>query len=61
VKRLHGKPTAFRLTSVLAGALPADGFAVSITAPNGRLYPADQFNLLLTNKSLNPQGAADDG
>jgi hypothetical protein len=39
----------------------AEGFAVSITAPSAHLYLADQFNLLLTSKRLNPQGVADDG
>jgi hypothetical protein len=37
------------------------GFAVSIAAPSAHLYLADQFNLLLTSKRLNPQGVADDG
>jgi hypothetical protein len=35
---------------ILARKLAADGFAVSITAPSGQLYAADQFNLLLTCK-----------
>ena len=39
----------------------AEGFAVSITAPSAHPYLADQFNLLLTGKRLNPQGLADDG
>jgi hypothetical protein len=39
----------------------ADGFAVSITAPSGHLYLADQFNLLLTSKSLSSPETADDG
>ena len=46
---------------ILARKLVADGFTVSITAPGGRLYLADRFNLLLTSKSLNSQGIADDG
>jgi len=44
---------------ILARKLAADGFAVSIRAPNGHLYSADRFNLLLTNKSLDSQGIAD--
>jgi hypothetical protein len=39
----------------------AEGFAVSITAPGGHLYLADQFSLLLTSKSLSSQAIADDG
>lgn len=37
----------------LARKLAAEGFTVSITAPTGRLYGADKFNLLLTSESLN--------
>jgi hypothetical protein len=36
---------------ILARKLAAEGFAVSITAPTGRLYGADKFNLLLTSES----------
>ncbi len=46
---------------ILARKLVADGFAVSIRAPGGRQYSADQFNLLLTSKGSNPQGMTDDG
>jgi hypothetical protein len=57
--------TDFRSSAIVAVILArkraADGFAVSITAPSGRLYFSDQFNLLLTNKSLHPQEIADDG
>jgi hypothetical protein len=38
---------------ILARKLAAEGFAVSITAPTGRRYGADKFNLLLTGESLN--------
>jgi hypothetical protein len=55
----------FRSTAIvaviLARKLVAEGFAVSITAPSGHLYLADQFNLLLTSKSLDSQAIADDG
>ncbi len=37
----------------LARRLAADGFAVSITAPNGDVYSADRFDLLLAHESLN--------
>ena len=37
---------------ILARKLAAEGFAVSISAPTGDLYPPDKFNLLLTSKSL---------
>jgi hypothetical protein len=37
---------------MLARKLAEDGFAVSITAPTGRLYSADKFSLLLTSESL---------
>jgi len=46
---------------ILARKLSDDGFAVSIRAPGGRVYSADQFNLLLTSKKLNSQGMAGDG
>jgi hypothetical protein len=46
---------------ILARKLTADGFAVSIRAPGGRQYSADQFNLLLTRKDSNPPGSEDDG
>jgi hypothetical protein len=39
----------------LARKLAVDGFAVSITAPNGDVYSADRFDLLLTRESLNSQ------
>jgi hypothetical protein len=45
---------------ILARKLAADGFAVSIGTPTGHRYSANQFNLLLTSKSLNSQGTADD-
>jgi hypothetical protein len=44
---------------ILARKLAADGFAVSITAPDGRLYPADHFNRLLTSESVSSPGPAD--
>jgi hypothetical protein len=44
---------------ILARKLAADGFAVSIRTPTGRLYFADQFNLLLTSKSLDSQPIGD--
>jgi hypothetical protein len=37
----------------LARKLVADGFAVSITAPNGQVYSADRLDLFLTGESLN--------
>jgi len=44
----------FRSTAIvaviLAPKLVAEGFAVSITAPSGHLYLADQFNLLLMSR-----------
>jgi hypothetical protein len=46
---------------ILARKLAADGFAVSIRAPTGDLYSADRFNLLLTSRGLDSQGATDDG
>lgn len=59
------RSTDFRSSAIVAVILARkrveDGFAVSITAPSGRLYSADQFNLLLTSKSLNSQEVADDG
>jgi hypothetical protein len=36
---------------ILARKLAAEGFTVSITAPTGRLYNADKFNVLLTSES----------
>jgi hypothetical protein len=45
---------------ILARKLAADGFAVSIDSPTGHRYSADQFNLLLTSKSVSAQGMADD-
>jgi hypothetical protein len=44
---------------ILARKHAADGFAVSILCPTGALYSADEFNLLLTGKSLSSQGAAE--
>ena len=46
---------------ILARKLAAEGFAVSITAPSGRQYSADQFNLLLTSKNLDSQEMAGEG
>ena len=46
---------------ILARKLTADGFAVSIRAPGGRVYSADQFPFLLTNNSPRPQRMADSG
>jgi hypothetical protein len=46
---------------ILARKLAADGYAVSIKAPTGDEYLADQFNLLLTCKSLDSQEIASDG
>jgi hypothetical protein len=40
----------------LARKLAADGYEVSIRSPTGRLDSADQFNHLLTSKSLNSEG-----
>lgn len=37
---------------ILARKLAEDGFTVSVTAPSGRRYGADKFNLLLTSESL---------
>jgi hypothetical protein len=41
---------------ILARKLAEDGFAASIRAPTGQHYSAGQFNLLLTNKSLDSTG-----
>ena len=46
---------------ILARKLAEDGFAVSIRAPGGRVYSADQFPLLLTSRSSKPQEIADGG
>ena len=46
---------------ILARKLAADGYEVSIRSPTGHLDTADQFNHLLTSKSLNSEGVADDG
>jgi hypothetical protein len=54
-------PSTAIVAVILARKLVADGFAVSITAPSGHLYLADQFNLLLTSKSLSSPETADDG
>lgn len=43
----------------LARKLEADGFAVSIGAPTGRRYTADQFKLLLTSDGSKSTGIAD--
>jgi len=43
---------------ILARKLAEDGYAVSIKAPTGHEYLADQFNLLLTCKSLDSQEIA---
>ena len=57
------RTTDFRSSAInaviLARKLAADGFTVSITTPNGLLYSADRFNLLLINKALDSQGIAD--
>ena len=37
---------------ILARKLAVNGFVVSITAPDGQLFSADQFNHLLTGKGL---------
>jgi hypothetical protein len=37
---------------ILARKLAADGFAVSIETPTGHRYSSDQFNLLLTSKTV---------
>jgi hypothetical protein len=37
---------------ILARKLAVDGFVVSITAPDGQLFSAGQFNQLLTSKGL---------
>ena len=44
---------------ILARKLAAEGFAVSITAPSGARFSADNFNLLLTGKSSNSQQAVE--
>jgi len=59
IKDKH-RTTDFRSSAdvavTLARKLATDGFAVSITAPNGDVYSADRFDLLLTRESLNSQG-----
>ena len=46
----------FRDSAIVAVSLArkhaVNGFAVSITAPDGQLFSADQFNRLLTSKGL---------
>jgi hypothetical protein len=44
---------------IQARKLAADGFTLSITTPNGLLYSADRFNLLLINKALDSRAIAD--
>lgn len=57
------RTTDFRSSAInaviQARKLAADGFTVSITTPNGLLYSADRFNLLLTNKALVSRAIAD--
>ena len=59
IKDKH-RATDFRSSAdvavTLARKLATDGFAVSITAPNGDVYSADRFDLLLSRESLNSQG-----
>jgi hypothetical protein len=46
---------------ILARKLAADGFAVSIRTPTGHRYSADQFKHLLTSKTLDSHGVAEEG
>jgi len=46
------------LAVIQARKLAADGFTVWISAPNGQLYSADRFNLLLTPEGVDSQGIA---
>jgi hypothetical protein len=46
---------------ILARKLSAEGYEVRIRSPSGRLYLADQFNLLLTGENLDSQETASDG
>jgi hypothetical protein len=45
---------------ILARKHAVNGFVVSITAPDGQLFSADQFNRLLTSKGLGSDPAAQD-
>lgn len=45
---------------ILARKLTVNGFVVSITAPDGQLFSADQFNRLLTSKGLGSHTMAHD-
>jgi len=45
---------------ILARKHAVNGFAVSITAPDGQLFSADQFNRLLTSKGLGSDPVAQD-
>jgi hypothetical protein len=57
----HQEDVGFLQLMTVARKLAADGYEVSIRSPTGRLYTADQFNHLLTSKSLNSEGVADHG
>ncbi|MCK1395470.1 hypothetical protein [Bradyrhizobium sp. 1] len=45
---------------ILARKHAVNGFVVSITDPDGRLFSADQFNRLLTSKGLGSDPMAHD-
>jgi hypothetical protein len=45
---------------ILARKLAVNGFVVSITAPDGQLFSAGQFNRLLTSKGLGSHPMAHD-
>jgi hypothetical protein len=45
----------------LARKLAVNGFVVSITAPDGKLFSADQFNHLLTGEGIGSHPVAHDG
>ena len=45
---------------IVARKHAVNGFVVSITAPDGQLFSADQFNRLLTSKGLGSDSMARD-
>ena len=57
--KVQRRTTDFRsradVAVTLARKLATDGFAVTISAPNGDVYSADRFDLLLTRECLNSQ------
>jgi hypothetical protein len=57
----HQEDVGFLQLVIVARKLAADGYEVSIRSPTGHLDTADQFNHLLTSKSLNSEGGTDDG